>query len=610
MDELGLTSADVAYNLESSYQLIQGSKTGRDNYAFIDPTYNDGVKDGLRYNLAFKNYLADEGIYGDGGFSLIINPGQYTVLDDGDVNNYCYGVFEGAINVGQFNVNFYNEGRINTRIDTSTFYGSYEQTDSGILQIALQDDSEGGINSGQFDFHGEVTFSDTTNLRVSVRDNLTTDELDGVTISNVAVDQNGGNELAWTNTNFVAQDNRLAVNFTPQINFVDSSVELVAYDTGLTTLEAAALRPTKDLGWLLDDYNLLQDADFQTRELNAYLYQLGSSDNRFEVNAQLHKALPLLAGGNTLSNINLLNDTRDNISDRLVSRLDQKVGDVYMGKKNAWFRAFGNDATQSRRDDTAGYDSKALGGTFGIDNMVGESLIGAAFTYARNDVDGSSHFNGQEGKTRSYDLTLYGSTPLSADKKTFINYQVGGGIMDTSTRRQFYDLNCCNDVVASGQYDTSFARANINLNHRLDLSNKTSFTPAIGLSYVYMDEDSYTERGAGDLKLHVDSVKTEQALASLGGRFDFYPGEGVRMYLGATGYYDMVNDQVDLDANFVNLVDSGFRTKGIDQSPWITKASAGVSINVNSVELNAGYSYTDRSDFENHMATLRALYSF
>lgn len=615
---LGLETTDLVYNTESSYQMIAGSMTGRDNYAFIEPTLNGGVTSGLRYNLAYKNFLADNNLYGDGGYSVIIDPSQNNFTANlgeltGEVNNYCYGVFEGQVFIGQTDLAFYNAGRINTRIDSSYIASSFEQTDTGILQIALEDNQELGNTFGSFAFDGDVVFGDQTNIRISVRDDdvdgLTTAELDGDTLSSVLFDDAGTNTDAFAATTYVVQDNRLDINFEAAFDGVNS-VDVSAYDTGLTTLEAAAARPTKDLGWLLDDYNLLHDADYQTRELNAYLYHLGSSDTRADVNARLHKALPLLAGGNTLSNMQLLNDTRNNIEDRLVSRLDQKVGDVYMGKKNAWFRAFGNDQSQSTRDATAGYDSKALGGTFGIDNMVGETLLGAAFTYARNDVDGSSHFNGQEGKTRSYDLALYGSTPISADKQTYVNYQLGGGIMDTSTRRQFFDLNCCNDVVASGTYDTKFARASINLNHRMDLSKKTSFTPSAGLTYTYMDEDAYTEKGAGDLKLHVKSNQTDQALATLAGRFDFYPTDGVRLYASALAGYDMINEQVDLKANFVNLVDSAFTTKGIDQSPWMGNAKAGISVNVADVELNAGYSYTYRSDFDNHMATLRALYSF
>ena len=620
---LGLDSNDLVYNPESSYQMIAGSMTGRDNYAFIEPTLNGGTTSGLRYNLAYKNLLADNGLYGDGGYSLIIDPEENNMIAGtgvltGEVNNYCYGVFEGQVYIAQEDLAFYNEGRINTRIDRSSIASSFENTDSGILQIAIEDTGFSEVSSGQFFFDGDVTFSDTTNIRVSVRDDnggLSTAELDGTTIQNVLVDSAGTNEAEWLATNFQVQDNRLDINYNTEIDDADISsddlaTDIVGYDTGLTTLEAAAARPTKNLGWLLDDYNLLHDADYQTRELNAYLYALGSSDNRSEVNAQLHKALPLLAGGNTLSNMQLLNDTRNNIEDRLVSRLDQRVGDVYMGKKNAWFRAFGNDQSQSTRDSTAGYDSKALGGTFGIDNMVGDSLIGAAFTYARNDVDGSSHFNGQEGKTRTWDVALYGSTPVSADKLTYVNYQVGGGIMDTSTRRQFFDLNCCNEVVASGTYDTKFARASINLNHRVDLTKKTSFTPSVGLTYIYMDEDAYTEKGAGDLKLHVKSNQTDQALATIAGRFDFYPTEGVRLFASALAGYDMINEQVDLKANFVNLVDSAFTTKGIDQSAWMGNAKAGVSVNVGDVELNAGYGYTYRSDFDNHTASLRALYSF
>ena len=619
---LGLDTTDLVYNPESSYQMIAGSQTGRDNYAFVEPTLNGGSTTGLRYNLAYNNLLADNGLYGDGGYSLIINHDNLPVIDTdelrGEINNYCYGVFEGQVYVGQTALDFYNAGRINTRIDDSYIGSSFTNTDSGILQIAIVDDGivvdgSSGITSGQFNFWGDVDFSDTTNIRVSVRDDvggLTTAELDGTTISDVLVDQSGGNEVTWRATSFQVQDNRLDVNFNAVIDGEGSATDIVGYDTGLTTLEAAAARPTKNLGWLLDDYNLLHDADYQTRELNAYLYALGTSENSYEVNAQLHKALPLLAGGNTLSNMQLLNDTRNNIEDRLVSRLDQRVGDVYMGKKNAWFRAFGNDQSQSTRDSTAGYDSKALGGTFGIDNMVGDTLIGAAFTYARNDVDGSSHFNGQEGKTRTWDVALYGSTPVSADKLTYVNYQVGGGIMDTSTRREFFDLNCCNEVVASGTYDTKFARASINLNHRMDLTQKTSFTPSVGLTYTYMDEDAYTEQGAGDLKLHVKSNQTDQALATIAGRFDFYPTDGVRLYASALAGYDMINEQVDLKANFVNLVDSAFTTKGIDQSDWMGNAKAGVSVNVGDVELNAGYGYTYRSDFDNHTASLRALYSF
>ena len=114
-----------------------------------------------------------------------------------------------------------------------------------------------------------------------------------------------------------------------------------------------------------------------------------------------------------------------------------------------WMKPFVNFADQSRRKGIAGYETETYGAAIGGDVKIGDSTIGASFSYATTDVDSKGDGNAQTD-IESYQGTIYADYTTN---EWYVEGLVGYARNEISGSRSISvnNLTASNDY-ASNQY--------------------------------------------------------------------------------------------------------------------------------------------------------------
>ena len=163
-----------------------------------------------------------------------------------------------------------------------------------------------------------------------------------------------------------------------------------------------------------------------------------------------------------------------------------------------WLKGSGYFGEQDADKALGGYDSRVLGSMIGYDTPLGlNTRAGLGAGYARSSI---------EGKT--FDATIdsdsYRATAYLGHENGpwFINGSASIGWNEYSGRRHILFTGV--DRTADAKYDGQDYTAFVNTGYHLPVQ-KFTITPLASLQYSHMDLDGYTETGAGDINLKVNS---------------------------------------------------------------------------------------------------------
>jgi uncharacterized protein with beta-barrel porin domain len=178
-------------------------------------------------------------------------------------------------------------------------------------------------------------------------------------------------------------------------------------------------------------------------------------------------------------------------------------------RSNWWIKAFDNAARQGDRDAINGYRSKAFGVMLAYDMPINnETRAGVGGGYANTRIDG----NNIDGNTKidSYQVTAYISHkpgPL------FVQGALTAGIDKYNGARAivFPGVSRTANADFTGQQYTALVTAG-----RHFYFGQNTITPLASLQASRIHIDNYTETGAGDVNLRVDSQSYNFVQSSLG----------------------------------------------------------------------------------------------
>jgi len=325
-----------------------------------------------------------------------------------------------------------------------------------------------------------------------------------------------------------------------------------------------------------------------------------------QLSAAASQTLPLLAGGSTLAAFSTLAGINQVIQARQEANLGLASGDAFYGDRRVWMKPFGSWARQDDRSGVSGFDANTWGMVLGADaTLSATARLGAAFAYAKSNVNSNSAVAPQGNDVDIYHLIGYGSHSLDAD--TELNFQVDAGMNQNSGRRVIAFAGS----VADSSYDSHAAHAGLSLRRSYALSEKTRITPSVRADYTWIRDESYSETGAGALNLNIDSHSAQQLVLAVGGKLSHALESQTRLdaYLGAG--YDLINDQALITAAFAGSPGASFVTYGIDPSPWIGRAGLGLVHTLQGgMEISARYDAEARKDFSNQTASVKARWTF
>lgn len=167
-------------------------------------------------------------------------------------------------------------------------------------------------------------------------------------------------------------------------------------------------------------------------------------------------------------------------------------------ERHMWIKAIGGTADQKSKNGFAGSDSDYHGVMGGLDLTTESNLtIGAAFAYARSNVNMNDFRNGDGADIDTYQLTGYFTRPI---QKFYLEGMVTYAYHDFKTTRNTHLTG-----VAHGDFNGDMLAVRLVTGLPIALASDTTFTPYLGVEGFHSKQNSYTETGAGALSLAVSS---------------------------------------------------------------------------------------------------------
>jgi len=278
-----------------------------------------------------------------------------------------------------------------------------------------------------------------------------------------------------------------------------------------------------------------------------------------------------------------------------------------------WGQVFGQHASQSKRDNIAGYSANTYGFVGGIDtdHLFDNATIGLALSYGSSAIK-SKDANSTRTDINSYQIGLYGDYNLPQDY--FISGSASYGYNDIQSVRR--DVGGIAGLTATGDYSAEQYTAHIETGKDFQIKQAyaPTITPTIGATYTHLSPDSYTETGAGgaNLTVETDTIESLELGAAIKSQWDINQTDGsvLSPSLHAGYRYDIIGDTIQSTSNFTGG-GASFNTQGADPARGTATIGAGLQYQATSNwTLSAGYDFEIRQDYTAHAGILRAGYAF
>ncbi|UFH51091.1 autotransporter family protein [Pseudomonas sp. KNUC1026] len=284
------------------------------------------------------------------------------------------------------------------------------------------------------------------------------------------------------------------------------------------------------------------------------------------------------------------------INQALQERLTPAESGLPMG---AWSQSFSRLAG---RDGGASLGSS--GTLVGVDTATGPGTkVGMAFAYANGGSGGLGDGTARGSQSQLWQFTGYRAVTLAPGMQ-WLSYAGAGRANQQATRSLAFDTF---GGQARAEYASQVATLGSSLSQAFALSDSTQLTPSLRLDYNHIRDQGYRERGPaslGPVLLSVQARQSDQLIAGFDTRLDqrlSENGAALRLSLGVG--YDLINASNEQVAQFAGAPDSPFKVAGSRASPWLARASLGLSAPLpGGVQLGVSYSAQTRSDYAEQQA--------
>ncbi|MCM2265267.1 MAG: autotransporter domain-containing protein, partial [Desulfuromonadales bacterium] len=327
--------------------------------------------------------------------------------------------------------------------------------------------------------------------------------------------------------------------------------------------------------------------------INSYVDDLDAAGRRAALDAlggqELHTATPMVALGlietfngaigrrmDRLHHINRGAMADLHPMDSIIMSLAGETMDltpIQQKDRNFWAQVFGTDGEVYDDEYAGSYDYTIGGLAFGGDFRVAEGLhLGVAGGYGDASIDTQHH---SDADVDGWQAGIYGSYENGA---FYLDALMSYADLTTDASRsiRFADIA----RTAKSDYDGQEWSAAAEMGYVVGME-KFKVQPFFGTSFIYLDEDGFTESGAGDISLKVDDWTTRSWKVAPGIRISrpmefgeqglFVPEFTARMV------HEFGDDNSVIEANFIGTpTSSGFKVQG-------------VAADRNSFELDAGF---------------------
>jgi len=567
-----------------------------------DGISNSGTISGDEAALYFYNLtpftVTNTGIL-DGEIRLGVNTLDLNG-DSGKINGDIFG--EGTINVngtlvydtkiwsnigGNMTVNVNAGGTLGvapghllTLYDTTT----YTQAPTGTFQTGVSSDT----SYGRLLSHGIVNLPDDAKINVDVLGSASLTP--GLVLTEVI---SAGTLNATT---FSVTDNSALFDFSAARNgnAVDLTIIATNASPTLSSVIASGNAPAQGAAEVFD--SLLSTRSPMAPVITA----LGELATDQEVSDAVSKTLPLMTTGVKAVTLTGLHTVNRVIESRIEHNLGLSSGDTFEGDRYFWLKPVGSWADQDDLHRVTGYEASSYGIVVGADRDFSDTVrAGMAFAYMNSNVDSNSDVAPNSAQIDGYRLIGYASYRI--DEATEANVQVDFG---TSQTRGDRIINFAGISRAESDYDSWNAHIGAGIGRSLPISAKTTITPSVRVDYTYIEDEAYTETGAGVLNLSVAENDVDELLLYAEGELAHELGASTQLLANLGVGYDVLAGQDSVTAAFAGG-GGNFITEGLDPSPWLARAGLGLVTNSKNVEFTARYDVEFRERANNQTLSVK-----
>lgn len=281
-----------------------------------------------------------------------------------------------------------------------------------------------------------------------------------------------------------------------------------------------------------------------------------------------------------------------------------------MGAENTgWVKVLGSSNKAAAIGDYDGYKVTNSGLVAGADAKVGNGVVGGSFSYVSSNISQQDFRLGDTAKLNSGTLAVYGTQ------------EYGDVFVDGALAFSQHSLasNRATAIARIAQADVDMNQTTLKLSagYRIgiDDSKVNVLTPMVSVEAASLKQKAYTETGAGDLSLNVDSKNVSRTRTSVGVRFNttiegasttFYP----EFMVALNRNNGMRN--TDVVANYVgDTTATSFTTTGVVLPKSSYTVGAGLRFATSKTsEMQIGYRYEGGNGLSGSSAQVRGAWSF
>ena len=235
-----------------------------------------------------------------------------------------------------------------------------------------------------------------------------------------------------------------------------------------------------------------------------------------------------------------------------------------------WMRGFGGVGSVDNTTNVLGMNYRSGGFAAGIDTDWNDTTVGLALGYTKT---GADTFGGNLD-VDSYQLAGYGGWERDA---LYLNGEVDFGYHRTGSER-LVTVGALSGV-ATGDYNGYNVGTTLEAGKHFNISDATTVTPFIGLSYQHSNRDGFTETGAGALNLAVKSDSQDSLRTSI----------GVQVATTVTHNQTELTPYASVAYARENLDSTSTLQAGLSSVPNTTFQVDGTKLDRNRLQINAGF---------------------
>lgn len=503
--------------------------------------------------------ILDASLTGNGTINFTSNSGRIT----GDVTMESGGVMD--------------VGLYNAVIDGDATFNS-----GSTLKLEISDSGNGSLTANS------ITGEEGSKLALTITKQM---EI-GETLENVAlligeVDNNFTNEISNNRYSVTSEDGK---NFN--ITYENSASDVVD-EAGGTTNNASTAE-----AW--DTMTQSSTASDDAKAVASVLNDLSQNDEQAYV-AALTAIAPEVAPVVQKTQTETANQVFGAVSSRLTGgSISTGSQGMSSGDSNpdaaVWVQGMFNT---SKLDDTSkakGFDADSAGVAFGVEKFINkDTKVGVGYAYTNTDIDGFM----RSTEVDTHTAILYGEYKPS-------NWYVNG--IATYSWSDYSEDKNVGGIGVKADYDVETLGLQAMTGYDMQVKG-LGFTPEIGLRYIHIKQDAYTDSADQKVSGNKSDILTGVIGAKVSKTWELSNGMNIKPEIRIAATYDLFNDDVTSVVTLAN--GSVYAVEGEALDRFGMELGAGVTMEVNdNVEFSLGYEGKFREDYEDHTGLINAKYKF